>query len=224
MAIELITCGACGAKNASSRTVCLSCGADLEAAKERSEKEAVESPQQSLWERVKRIAKNLTIEQTGKGKLKRILAREWLVVVSGFLVCLILAWFVAVSWWFVAPRETTDPYTVFGENIFDEVYEVRTKTRAYTVTVPSDEARIIVRHGIGLQGYLEGLLKQSEPDFSIIELQLSSHKKISFGKFLGRSMGAVTALGSALLVLLYSLYLIIRSIVWCVRTIQRQEL
>lgn len=29
MAVELITCGACGAKNASSRTVCLKCGASI---------------------------------------------------------------------------------------------------------------------------------------------------------------------------------------------------
>ena len=29
MADELVTCGACGTKNASNRTVCLSCGGDL---------------------------------------------------------------------------------------------------------------------------------------------------------------------------------------------------
>lgn len=34
MAIELITCGACGAKNASSRTVCLSCKTNLTPPKE----------------------------------------------------------------------------------------------------------------------------------------------------------------------------------------------
>lgn len=54
MAHELITCGACGAKNASHRTVCLSCGGDLPISKD-----GTEAARQPFVKRVRSLAKNL---------------------------------------------------------------------------------------------------------------------------------------------------------------------
>jgi len=70
MAIELITCGSCGAKNASERTTCLSCHASLatpEKSPPPSEIQFRNRPAADpLLERVGRYLKNLTIEQTTK--------------------------------------------------------------------------------------------------------------------------------------------------------------
>ncbi len=54
MADELIMCGACGTKNASHRTVCLSCGGDLSALKDRTE-----IPTRSFMKRVASVVKRI---------------------------------------------------------------------------------------------------------------------------------------------------------------------
>ena len=70
MAIELVTCSACRAKNASHRTICLSCGASLAASEESpppTETQFTSEPAaEPLLERVGRYVKNLTIEQATK--------------------------------------------------------------------------------------------------------------------------------------------------------------
>lgn len=66
MAIELITCAACGAKNASSRTVCLSCGADLTPSKEAQSENSddiIKPVRQPLIQRVRQFAESFTIEK-----------------------------------------------------------------------------------------------------------------------------------------------------------------
>ena len=54
MADELITCSTCGTKNASHRTVCLSCGGELLALKDRSE-----IPTRSLMKRAAPVVKRI---------------------------------------------------------------------------------------------------------------------------------------------------------------------
>ena len=71
MAIELMTCGACGAKNASSRNVCLSCGVELRDPRENpfQEERKTEPPKEPIQKRILGLVKNLTLEQATKVSL-----------------------------------------------------------------------------------------------------------------------------------------------------------
>lgn len=70
MAIELISCPACGRKNASHRATCLSCGGSLAASEESPPPSGTqftgEPVAEPLLERVERYIKNLTLEQASK--------------------------------------------------------------------------------------------------------------------------------------------------------------
>ncbi|MBI3001860.1 MAG: hypothetical protein HYY46_25875 [Deltaproteobacteria bacterium] len=83
MAIELITCNACGAKNASDRTVCLACGADL-APSDGSQAKEVNPPwAASLWQRIK------TVKLNGWQRLWILVSVLWFVVVAFFTSALL---------------------------------------------------------------------------------------------------------------------------------------
>lgn len=72
MALEFISCPACGTKNGSQRSICLSCGADL-ADRESGEKQMSQPTSESLWRRAGRFTKNLIIRDY----------RMWVVVAVG---------------------------------------------------------------------------------------------------------------------------------------------
>ena len=55
MATELVSCPACGRKNASDRTTCLSCGADLPISNASEQKQVTPPWAASLWQRIRKI-------------------------------------------------------------------------------------------------------------------------------------------------------------------------
>lgn len=70
MAIELITCTACGTKNASHRTLCFSCGADLATSRDsllqHGEGSGLLPASQTAVSRIGTLVKNMTLEQALK--------------------------------------------------------------------------------------------------------------------------------------------------------------
>lgn len=222
MPIELITCEACGTKNAASRTACLRCGADLASGTD-GEKQKNQPSSESFWERTRRSAKNLFEHgEDGRTDFKKVMAREWLIIVLGFFSCQIFIWLFVVFSWVVAPRETEKPYTLFGYAIFGRVtvYEVTTDSGIFTIGVnaywpPKDQKQ-----------WLENELEDfREFGYTITEVRVRSiPKKLSLRHFLRRLAMPATVRGSGVFLLLYALYLLARSAIWCVRTLRHSPL
>ena len=78
VAIELVPCPACGRKNASDRTTCLSCGADLPISNAGEQKEVTPPWAATLWQRIKKV------RLTGWQRLWILVSVLWLVVVALF--------------------------------------------------------------------------------------------------------------------------------------------
>jgi len=78
MPTELVSCLACGRKNASDRTTCLSCGANLPISNASEQKQTTSPWTASLWRRI------TTVRLNGWQRLWVIVSVLWLVVVTLF--------------------------------------------------------------------------------------------------------------------------------------------
>jgi hypothetical protein len=146
---------------------------------------------------------------------KRVIAREWLIILVFFFLSPPI---VALYEWIRAPKETTDPSTSFAlyDSFIpdDQIPILREKlTKQLESTLPRPP-----------EGFVELVPPDDLPDTVVIEQALKggilTYPKRSLWSYLIES--SLNLDNYLAIIFTYPLFLLIRSIIWSIRTVRRE--